>query len=113
MKSQDSEYYRRKADDARGPQKIGDLLPDLLARRGYAQIAVHEECQQAWSRAVGELDQVSRAIDVKRGVLQVVVSNSVVMQELTFRKSDLISTLAKALPKHKINDLRFRVGKIS
>lgn len=99
-------------EQPRGPQKIGDLLPDLLARRGYAQIAVHEECQQAWSHAVGELDQFSRATDVKRGVLQVVVSNSVVMQELTFRKSDLISVLAKALPQHKIKDLRFRLGKI-
>lgn len=111
MKRKDE--FSSKPKQRRDPQKIGDVLTDLLARRGYAQIGAHEECQEAWSKAVGALDKFSRATEVKRGVLHIVVSNSVVMQELTFRKAELISYLAESLPKHKISDLRYKVGKIS
>lgn len=100
----------KKPPQKRDPQKIGEVLTDLLARRGYAQISAHEECQEAWQSVVGSMEKFSRATEVKRGVLQVVVSNSLVMQELTFRKPELIAAMAKALPTHKIKDVRFRVG---
>ena len=97
----------------RDPQKIGDVVSDLLARRGYAQVEAQEECNRAWDRVVGKLGKFSRATEVKRGVLQVIVTNSVVMQELTFRKPELIATMSAELPNHQIKDLRFRVGVIS
>ena len=97
----------------RDPQKVGDVIADLFAQRGYAQIAASEECNEAWRAVVGNLQQLSRATEVKRGVLHVLVSNSVVMQELTFRKQELIPALDAALPNYHIKDLRFRVGSIS
>lgn len=96
----------------RDPQKIGDVIADLMARRGYAQQEVQEECRLAWEEVAGTLAKFSRATDVKRGVLQVVVSNSVVMQEMTFRKQQLVEELQQALPEHSIKDLRFRIGSI-
>lgn len=83
-----------------------------MARRGYAQLGANEECNNAWKEVVGKLEKFSRATEVKRGVLQVIVSNSVVMQELTIRKAELISAMVAKLPNHKIKDLRFRVGSI-
>lgn len=97
----------------RDPRKVGDVISDLMAQRGYAQLATNQECQDAWRTVVGKLQHLSRATEVKRGVLHVVVSNSVVMQELTFRKQELIPALDAALPNHQIKDLRFRVGSIS
>jgi len=44
--------------------------------------------------------------------LQVIVSNSVVMQELTIRKTELLTAIVAELPDYKIKDLRFRVGSI-
>lgn len=102
-----------KRPTTRDPQKIGDVVSDLLARRGYAQVAAQEECNRAWSTVVGKLGKFSKATEVKRGVLQVIVTNSVVMQELTFRKPELITTISSELPNHQIKDLRFRVGVIS
>ena len=96
----------------RGPQKIGDVITDLMARRGYAQEAAHEECRRAWQETAGNLQKFSRATEVRRGVLQVLVSNSVVMQELTFRKQELVDAMALALPNHRIRDIRFRVGAV-
>ena len=95
------------------PQQIGEVLTDLLAQRGYVQVSSHEDCREAWRLAVGGLEQFSRATEVKRGILEIVVSNSVIVQELTYRKVELISVMAAALPKHNIKGLRFRVGKIS
>ena len=96
----------------KGPQNIGDVLTDLLAQRGYAQLATQEALQQGWSQVVGKLDKFTRVREVKRGTLHVVVTNSVVMQELTFRKQELAQAVADELPDYKIKEIRFRVGSV-
>lgn len=97
----------------RGPQKIADVVSSLLARRGYAQVKSAVESDAAWQQAAGEsLGQHSRAGHVKRGVLEVTVRNSAALQELTFRKKQLLKRLAELAPQRKIRDLRFRVGPI-
>ena len=95
-----------------GPQKIGDILTDLLAQRGYAQVTSQAALQEGWSKVVESLDKFTRVVEVKRGKLHVIVTNSVVMQELTFRKQDLVRAMAEALPDHNIKEIRFRVGSI-
>ena len=104
---------KKQSPEKRGPQKIRDVITDLMARRGYAQVEAHEECREAWQKVVGDLKRFSRATEVKRGVLYVMVSNSVVMQELTFRKQELVDAMATALPDHRISDIRFRVGAVN
>ena len=96
----------------KGPQKIGDVLTDLLAQRGYAQVATQEALQRGWTEVTGKLHQFTRPVEVKRGTLFVVVSNSVVMQELSFRKQALVKAISEQLPDYKISDIRFRVGSI-
>lgn len=98
----------------RGPQKIADAISGLLARRGYAQTKSIAEYAQAWQQAAGPaLGQHTRAGSIRRGVLEVVVRNSAVLQELTFRKKQLLKQLTELVPAQKIRDLRFRVGGIS
>ena len=97
----------------RGPQKIADVVSGLLARRGYAQVKSTAECDAAWQQAAGkELGQHSRAGNVQRSVLEVTVRNSAALQELTFRKKQLLKRLTELAPHRKIRDLRFRVGAI-
>ena len=95
------------------PRKIADVLTDLFAQRGYAQIKAVDDCQEAWAHIVGDLKSCSHAGEVKRGVLQVMVSNSVIMQELTFRQEELVTELQRMLPQHRIKSLRFRVGSVA
>jgi predicted nucleic acid-binding Zn ribbon protein len=92
-------------------QPIGDILSELMAKTGFARIQSGEALAAAWRSAAGELAaRYSRAGSVKRGKLEIVVSNSTLLQELNFRKKDLIATLAGALPDHGIRDLKFRLG---
>ena len=99
-------------EPTKGPQRIGDVLTDLLAQRGYAQVATHEALRQGWAKVVGSLEKFTRATEVKRGTLYVVVTNSVVMQELTFRKQNLVEAVANELPDYKIEEIRFRIGSV-
>ena len=98
---------------ARGPQAIGDVLVQLMARRGFAGVRRAATCEEAWRQAAGELAAgYSRVGAVRRGTLEVLVANSTLLQELTFQKQTLLETLGELLPDEKIQDLRFRLGAI-
>jgi len=96
----------------RGPVPIGDILAQLMARRGYARVRSGADTESAWREAAGQLAPFTRAGQVRGGKLEVTVANSTVMQELTFRKVALIAALKKLLPDEGIEDLRFRVGTV-
>jgi len=103
--------YRGKQVRLPPPKTMGDALSQLLARRGYAQIQTAAGCEAAWRAAVGEkLAAHTRPGNVKRGVLEVLVRNSSVLQELAFVKAKAIKHLKQSLPEQQIRDVRFRVG---
>jgi hypothetical protein len=54
----------------------------------------------------------TRAGGMRRGVLEVIVRSSAVLQELSFEKRRLVARLAQLLPLRRIRDVRFRVGEI-
>ncbi|MGO8689256.1 MAG: DUF721 domain-containing protein [Thermoguttaceae bacterium] len=98
----------------KGPEAIGNILPELMARRGYARVQSAAQYEAAWREAAGPLvAQYSRVGGLRRGKLEVVVTSSTLMQELGFQKADLLEALARLLPDQGIKDLRFRLGAIS
>ena len=98
---------------ARGPQTIGNVLSELMSRRGYARIQSAAAYDVAWSEAAGPLAaKYTRVGLVRRGTLEVVVANSTLVQELGFQKDALLKSLAALLPDEGIKNLRFRTGNI-
>ena len=98
---------------ARGPERIGDVLAQLMARRGFAAVRAAAACESAWREAAGELAaQYTRVASIRRGNLEITVANSTLVQELSFRKPALLKALSSLLPDERIKDLRFRVGMI-
>jgi|SRR6185312_5896367 predicted nucleic acid-binding Zn ribbon protein len=103
--------YKRKSVRIRPPKPMRDVLSQLLAKRGYAQVQTAAGCTAAWREAVGDkLAADTRPGNVRRGVLEVLVRNSVSAQELGFLKSKIVKSLMRLVPEQKIRDLRFRVG---
>ena len=95
------------------PQPIAEILADLIARRGYAREQSGAALAAAWRQAVGEfLAGHTRCGGVRRGALEVAVANSTLVQEIAYRKHELIRQLAQLLPDERIVDLRLRVGPI-
>ena len=102
------QYYQK------NPQRIADTLSTLMARRGYAQVESVGQRVEAWNAAVGSpICLHTRVGNIRRGVFEVVVDSSAVLQELTFRKKELVQKLAAALPDQQIGDLRFRIGTLT
>ncbi len=102
------QYYQK------SPQRIAETLSTLMARRGYGHVEAAGQRDEAWQRIVGEaMAAYSRLGNVRRGVVEVTVSNSAVLQELTFQKTELLQKITAALPDQKIRDVRFRVGSIA
>ncbi len=96
-----------------GPERIADILAKLMARRGFARVQGAAAYQSAWTAAAGPLAaQYSRVGQLKRGTLEVVVTNSALIQEFNFQKAAILGTLNRLLPDHNIKDLRFRLGAI-
>jgi predicted nucleic acid-binding Zn ribbon protein len=98
---------------ARRPKKIADVIAQLITQRGYGRIQANEELADVWAAAAGEpLATYSRPGKIRRGTLEITVTNSTIMQEFTFQKERILANLGRKLPDAKIRDLRFRVGTI-
>jgi predicted nucleic acid-binding Zn ribbon protein len=98
----------------RSPKRIGNVLAQLVNRRGYAQIRAAGEREEAWAAVAGEqLAAVTQLSALRRGVFEVLVANSLLMQELTFRKEELLRALQQILPDAGIKQLKFKVGQIN
>jgi predicted nucleic acid-binding Zn ribbon protein len=80
-----------------------------MARRGYARLLSHADFGDAWMKVSGTLSQHSRPGRMRRGKLEIIVTNSAAMQELSFGKRRLLAGMQEALPEQTITDLRFSV----
>ena len=99
---------------AKEPRHIGDVLSQLIARRGYARVQSASAFAEAWSTAAGQRwAACTRALAVRRGVLEIQVGNSTLAQELGFQKKTLVRRMAELVPDENIRDLKFRVGPLT
>lgn len=93
------------------PRRIGSIINQLMARRGYAQVQSSADLQQSLATAVGEpLSKTVRAGNVRRGVLHIFASDSTSMQELTFMKRRILRQLQQDHPGAGITDIRMKIG---
>lgn len=100
----------RRQRSPKAPQPIAEVLSRLMSRKGYAQALAADDLKSLWEAAVGgPLAHDSRATKLSRGALQIVVRNSAAVQELTFRKKELLARI-RTLSTRNIRDLKFRVG---
>ena len=114
----DEEYlaqdYRRRRVPVHPAKAIGSVMGQLLAKRGYGQVQAAKSCESAWQEALGSRFQKdTRCGSVRRGILEVTVNSSLVLQELTFIKTQLVKQLATLVPEQKITGLKFKVGNLS
>lgn len=95
------------------PRALGELLTELMAKRGFARVQAASQTEAAWREVAGALAEQSRVGASRRGVLEVVVGSSLLAQEIGFQKSALLAALKTRLPDEGIRDLRVRVGRLS
>ena len=95
---------------ASGPQAIGRLMSRLMARTGYDRQQGTDALASAWQEAApAALRGATQPGLVRRGVLEVFVSHSALVQELGFHKRHVLERLAHLLPDSGIIDIRCRL----
>ena len=97
----------------RGPVPVGNIIAEAIGRLGVGQHRAALAKQQAWRQAVGEEFADSTRIGaIRKGILEVIVSNSTLMQELNYDKAEILEKLAVSMPELNVADLRFRIGPV-
>ena len=100
----------RKPSADPGPRPIGSVMTRLLARTGYDGQHAADGLAAAWQEAApASLRGCSRAGAVRRGVLEVFVSHSALVQEMGFHKREVLARLGQLVPAEGIVDIRCRV----
>ncbi len=96
----------------KGPELLKEILGRLIVSRGWGRRQGNLHMEEAWAEAVGpEHAKQTRIARLRRGVLEVEVANSVLLQELAhFHKRKILKALRQRLPNTTITDLRFRAG---
>lgn len=93
-----------------GPQWLGRVVSELLARSGAGRFDEHRRLTAAWREAAGDWAAHSAAVKAARGYIEVRVRTSALLQEMMFRRDELLQALRTRLPDWKIRGLRFRIG---
>ena len=105
---------RRKSPGEKGPELLGEVLSRLFTARGWGRRQDRLRLEQAWADAMTACElppEHTRVNGLRRGVLEVLVDNAVLLQELAhFHKRKLLEAARGKLAGTTINDLRFRAG---
>ena len=95
---------------ARGPQRLGDALSELVALKGLARSGAAEQLSTAWKQIAGDrIASETRVVSVKNRSLEIEVASAALMYELdSFHKPSLLEALREQ-PGLEINRLKFRL----
>lgn len=107
-----SKLGKAKASVPEGPEPLREVLSRLFAARGWGRRQGRLHLEEAWTAAVGARAAEHTCVGaLRRGVLEILVDNAVLMQELAnFQKRSLLEKLRTRLRGTTITDLRFRAG---
>jgi predicted nucleic acid-binding Zn ribbon protein len=102
----------RRDPPPKGPEPLREILSRLFTARGWGRRQGQLQLEKAWADAAGpDFAAHTRVGALRRGVLEVVVGNAVVLQELAhYHKRRLLDALRRQLPRTPLTDLRFRAG---
>ncbi len=95
------------------PKTAARWVSQIIARRGIAETQSSNELETVWREVVGEvLAGQTRVGGVRRGVCEITVENSALLQQISFQQRDFLRQIQAKKPHFAIQNFRFRVGPI-
>ena len=94
------------------PQHVSRALSDLIALRGFARVRGDAQLSALWNEVAGTVigDQ-TKVLGIRRGVLNVGVSNAPLLSELaSFHMTSLLESIQNRRPDLQIKRLKFRMN---
>ncbi len=100
--------YRRK------PKTADNLISQIISRRGIAAEKSNNQLNSLWQSMVSvTIANQTKVGTVRRGILEITVSNSTLLQNLGFGKADYLEQLNQQMQNQTIKDIRFRIGSVN
>ena len=92
-------------------QSIKSLVNRLVSERGYAAVQGGEVIRDAWDCVVGkEIAAQTKPGNLRAGTLHIHVADSLTLQELHFRKKQILQKLQQVNKDLRISDLKFKLS---
>lgn len=91
------------------PAQLRDVLSSLIRRKGLVETSATEQLNAAWKQAAGpEIGSRSSVRKLRQGVLEVVVTNNVVLEQLrSYLHHSILQQLQSSLPESGIRSIRY------
>lgn len=91
------------------PVHLGQLLGNLVRKRGIAEQSSRHELDDVWRTVAGErIASKSYVRRLKSGVLEIGVTNGAILEELTcYLKHEILPGIQQKHPEPPINSLKF------
>jgi len=87
---------------------LGDAVQSFLRSRGLDILIKYPDVVSAWERVVGpDLAEHTRVVGFKRGVLEVSVDSSALMNEIGFSRATLLRALQGEIRKPFVSGIAF------
>lgn len=93
------------------PQPLSAAISEYITRRGFARVQGNAQLASIWSKVAGEsIASKTKVLGLSRGVLEIGVSSSAVLNELvSFHRTELLKKMQGEYPDHKISELKFKL----
>ena len=92
---------------------IGDVIKNVFANLESAANPSRESIELLWKELVGEDGfRHSRPVAIRKNILNVIVDNSVWMQELAMQKRSILKGLKRKLGRDRISEINFKIGEL-
>lgn len=90
---------------------IKSLVNRLVSERGYAAVQGGEVIREVWDCVVGkEIAAQTKPGNLRAGTLHIHVADSLTLQELHFRKKQILQKLQQVNKDLRISDLKFKLS---
>lgn len=97
----------------KGLSSVSEIIPRVIKSMGLKKKAEQVQVMLDWNEIVSSpISEKTKPVEVKRGVLKVLVESSAWMNELQLMKAELIEKIEHRFGKNKIRDIRFCLGRI-
>jgi predicted nucleic acid-binding Zn ribbon protein len=95
------------------PQRLGDILQDVLKEQGFETRVRQHRIMAYWEDFVGkEIAQRTRPTAIERGTLFVVVENNIWMHELHMLKDRLKDEINTRLGSKEVERIHLQIGRV-
>lgn len=104
-------HLNRFGNKGKKEQTLKSIVNRIVAKRGLAGNQGNQQVSDCWhSLLPPNMDKKTRVGNIKRGTLEIQVSDPATLQQLNFLKAQLLKQMKQKLPAVNLKNFRLKLG---